>query len=227
MAELHDDRPLIEPFAVKDCAVIAIATARRAVTVHELLDGIALIPPESLYYHFFTGLLQARFEEPEYNNDFAGWVANQLHDSQLAEQLAVVDPTSYSDPEALRSVLLEIIQVAIDGTERLSWLRASRPFDFVRSQIVIFDTGRRAANVAELATLLPELPAESIFYHFIDARRREPLGRDDFGPWLECFGPQTAPLVESLANVDCYFDNLAGLKQRIVRCFEEHPEAAS
>jgi hypothetical protein len=37
---------------------------------------------------------------------------------------------------------------------------------------------------AELATAMLNLTTSSIFYHFIDARRRTSDGRDDFSDWL-------------------------------------------
>lgn len=207
--------------------MIAIASARQANTLHELLDAIRVSPAESLYYHFWADLLQARFEEREYNNDFASWVAHQLHEHRLAEQLAVIDPTAFPGLEGLREVLLETIEGALDESERLAWLRSERPFDFVRSQIVIFDTGWRVGDPAELAALLPSLPVESIFYHFIDARRREPRGIDDFSHWLTGFGPVLTPLVEDLAGIDYYFGSLIELRRRLVEAFAHHPMAVT
>ncbi len=207
--------------------MIAIASARRATTLQELLDGIRVSPAESLYYHFWADLLQARFEEREYNNDFASWVAHQLHEHRLAEQLAVIDPTAFPGLEGLRVVLVETIEAALEESERLAWLRSERPFDFVRSQIVIFDTGWRAGDPAELAELLPFLPVESIFYHFIDARRREPPGVDDFSHWLSDFGPALTPLVEELVGVDYYFGSLVELRRRLIEAFAHRLAAVS
>lgn len=209
-------------FVVRDCAVIAIATARQANTVSELLDGIAASPPESLYYHFWTGLLQMRFGEREYNNDFAGWVAHQLHERRLAERLAVIDPTGFPDLEVLRGTLMDTIQSEIDVDARLLWLRATTPFDFIRSQIVTFDSGRRARTPEELAALLPELSVESLFYHFIDARRREPLGGDDFSLWLNNFDHAVRPLIDALAAIDYYFGSLEELRTTLARTFSRH-----
>lgn len=209
-------------FVVRDCAVIAIATARQANTISELLDGIAGSPPESLYYHFWTGLLQMRFEEREYNNDFAGWVAHQLHERRLAERLAVIDPTGFPDLESLRGTLMDTIQSELDVDARLMWLRATSPFDFIRSQIVTFDSGRRARTPEELAALLPELSVESVFYHFIDARRRDPVGVDDFSLWLNNFDDGVRPLVDTLAGIDYYFGNLVELRATLAEAFSHH-----
>ena len=40
----------------------------------------------------------------------------------------------------------------------------------------------------------------SIFYHFIDARRRTPLGRNDFSSWLMGFGDEHRELLDRIAQ---------------------------
>ncbi len=62
-----------QPFVLKDCALIAIGTGRKAHTLTELRDQIRDVTIESIYHHFWGGLLGARFEEREFNNDFAVW----------------------------------------------------------------------------------------------------------------------------------------------------------
>jgi hypothetical protein len=220
--QTHQEQSFPPAFAIKDCAVISIATGHQARTISELQDGILNIPPESLYYHFWSGLLQPRFEEREYNNDFAAWVAHHLHERRLAEQLAVLDPTAFPELEDLRAALLDTIQLGIDEEDRLPWLRAERPFDFIRSQIVIFDSGMRVETPKALACLLPTLPVQSVFYHFIDARRREPLTVDDFSYWLIDFGDAMTPLVEELAGIDYYFDGLLELRTSLSETFARY-----
>ncbi|MBU2816804.1 hypothetical protein HF282_04775, partial [Acidithiobacillus ferrooxidans] len=68
----------------------------------------------SIYYHFWGSLLQPRFGEREYNNDFAGWVLHSLHDARLAERMAMLDPREYPDLSELRFDLLEIIDERLD-----------------------------------------------------------------------------------------------------------------
>jgi hypothetical protein len=130
------DRPR---FAVKDCTLIAIATGKRAHTLKEFRDHIAEISPDSLYYHFLGNLLQARFEEREYNNDFAAWAHRSLHDAKLAEQLAVVDPAQSANMTEIRRHLLEYIEERLEKSEHLHWVIATQPFEFIRSQIVVFN----------------------------------------------------------------------------------------
>jgi hypothetical protein len=94
--------PQIPAFVLKDCALIAIATHKRADTLKELRDRTEDLSADSLYYHFWANLLLPDFEEREYINDFASWVRHNLRDAKLEEQLAVFDPTSSNDLERLR-----------------------------------------------------------------------------------------------------------------------------
>lgn len=93
------------PFLVKDCALIALATGQSASQLEDLRDELATVDVSSIYHHFWGGLLEARFDEREYNNDFAAWARHGLHDAVLAERLAVLDPGRYHDIEELRWAL--------------------------------------------------------------------------------------------------------------------------
>lgn len=210
-------------FEVKDCALIAIATGNKAITLKELRDTLLAITPDSIYYHFWGGLLQPRFEEREYNNDFAAWSWYALHDAALAERLAVVDPTEFDNLEDLRQELVEIIEERLDEKEYIPWMQATAAFEFIRSQIVVFDTGKRADTPDELAVLLPAASTSSIFYHFIDARRRLVHHGDDFSCWLSgCAEGRYGDLCKKLAAIDPYFSPLTHLKARIVALFQQH-----
>jgi hypothetical protein len=175
----------------------------------------------SIYYHFWGGLLQPRFEEREYNNDFAAWAWYGLHDATLAERLAVIDPTEFTELEDLRKELLEIIEERLDEDDYLSWVYASSRFEFIRSQIVIFDTGKRAQSPEMLAELLPGLATGSIFYHFIDARRRLDNHGDDFSFWLSTYGGRYDDLVKQLTEIDIYFGPVSQIKEHLMAIFSD------
>lgn len=206
-------------FALKDCAPIAIATGRRAFQLTELRDILVSIGADSIYFHFWGGLLEPRFEEREYNNDFASWVWHGLHDAPLAERLAALDPTAYANLEDLRQELLSVIEARLDESEYLHWLHAILPFSFIRSQLVVFDTQKRVAQPQELAELMPHLSITSVFYHFIDARRRSADGSDDFRVWLQGFGDRYEDLCARLAAVDPYFETLTELRAQLAELF--------
>lgn len=211
-----------ESFAVKDCALIAMATGTRAQTLKDLRDNLLDCHPGSIYYHFWGGLLHTRFEEREYNNDFAAWARHALHDKTLAERLGVVDPTEFGDIEELRRELIDILEQRLDERDYLAWAQPDQQFEFIRSQIVVFDTGRRIGQPADLAALMPQFSAGSVFYHFIDARRRPPAGVDDFRAWLQGFGPDYEDLCTELAAVDPFFLSLTELRRELALVFFTH-----
>jgi hypothetical protein len=217
----------IAPFAVMDCTLAAIATGRRAQNLRELGDALATVHPECVYYHFWGGLLRPRFDDPEYNNDFASWVRHALHDRTLAERLGVIDPADFTDLEALRAEVIERIEERLDELEHLAWAPGDQQFHFIRGQTVVFDTGRRLRDARELAAHLPKLSLGSIFYHVIDARRREPQRMDDFRAWLQAAGEAHAGLCETLAAIDPYFTSLADLRARLAEAFAVHLRAGA
>lgn len=203
-----------EPFAVKDCTLIAIATGRKVITVNELLEALSGVTTASIYHHFWGSLLEPRFEEREYNNDFASWARHALHDPVLAERLAVIDPTASPDPEILRHALLEVLEGRIEEDEQVAWRPATRQFELIRSQIVVFDTGRRFTAPEELAAHVPHMSTGSIYYHFIDARRRIDH-TNDFSAWLTTYGVGQETLCDRLDAIDPFFGNLTQLREEI------------
>lgn len=216
-----------QPFAVKDCALATLATGRKARLLQSLRTELAQVESASIYHHFWGGLLEPRFEVREYNNDFAAWARHGLHDPVLAERLALLDPNRYADLEALRQDLLDLIDARLDEAEHLMWAPASEQFELLRSQIVVFDTGARLDAPEGLPAAVRLLSPGSLFYHFVDARRRNPDGGDDFSDWLTIFGERHAPLREGLADVDPFFGSLRDLQARLTALFDDYfqPEA--
>lgn len=210
----------IPRFVLKDCALIAIATNKHASTLKEFRDHIENLSLDSLYYHFWADLLLAHFEEREYINDFASWVRHSLHDSKLAEQLAVLDPTAFDDLDSLRQQLLERIDDRLEESEFLQWSRTTQRFEFIRSQIVVFDTHTQFTEPRAMSELIPNMSISSIFYHFIDARRRTPNKVDDFRQWLVFFGDRYQPLIDRLRAIDPYFSSLTEIRQQLASNFQ-------
>jgi hypothetical protein len=73
-----------------------------------------------------------------------------------------------------------------------------------------------------LPTIMPTLSRGSIFYHFIDARRRSPEKTDDFSRWLIDFGEGYAALRSEISAVDLYFMTLAEIRQRLAELCRDH-----
>lgn len=209
-------------FLVRDCALVAIATGLKASSAREFRDRLLAVDSASIYYHFWGNLLEPRFDEREYNNDFASWIRHRLHDSVLGERLAVLDPTDYADLETLRHTMVDLIEERLDEDPNLSWTRAAEPFEFIRSKIVVFDSRRRIHEARALVALIPQLSPSSIFYHFVDARRREPVGHDDFSIWLRGLEEDCGELCRSIADIDPYFGSLTELRAELAAVVEQH-----
>jgi hypothetical protein len=213
---------VVQPFEIKDSALIALATGKRTQNLQELREQLIDIESDSLYYHFWGGLLRHPFDEPEYHNDFAIWCANYLHDMVLAERLSVIDPKDFESLEDLRSEIIEIVDERLDEIDYPLYVRRDYRFEFIRSQIVIFNTGQKIQQPAELRKVLPRLSLGTIFYHFIDANRRTPQRIDDFRSWLSGFGDRYQDLIAQIAEIDPYFSSLFTLRDTLSAIFDKY-----
>jgi len=202
-------------FEIKDCALAALATGKKSQNLKELNRNIGEVESGSLYYHFWGGLLQPRFDDPEYNNDFASWIRHTLHDKVLAEQIGIIDPTEYPDLEELRDRLHEIIEARLDELQHLAWCKIDEQFHFITSQIVVFDTKKTIYKAEDLVDAIPNMTSSSIFYHFIDSRRRTYGNIDDFSTWLYGFEGKYNELIHLLSNIDPFFSSLTELRSQL------------
>lgn len=214
-------------FAVKDCALITIATGRKALNLAELRDRLEVVDIASIYHHFWGGLLTPRFEEREFHNDFAGWARHSLREPELAERLAAIDPGEAENMEAVRQEILALIDDTLDESETSRWMPAAREFEFLRGQLVVFDTGRRLQKPADLAEQIPKMSTSSIFYHFIDARSRVPENGDDFSLWLTGYEAKHLDLCGKLAAIDPFFSSLSQIRQELASLFSAYFEGGA
>jgi hypothetical protein len=221
MQNSTDDTQKKSPFAVKDCALITIATGIKVQKLKEFAVALKEVPLGSIYHHFWGRLLRALFDEPEYNNDFASWASHGLHDKPLAEQLSMVIPTDYKDLEGLRQEMVDVIEQRLDESEYVPWSQADQQFHFLKSQIVVFDTGIRYDHPAELVPQINNLSTGSIYYHFIDARNRTDERFDDFSSWLSGLGNEFDELVKNLCSVDPYFSSLKEIRLIVSNIFQK------
>jgi hypothetical protein len=204
------------PFRIMDCSLAAIATGRRAQNLRELRDHLREVDVDSVYYHFWGSRLRPRFDEPEYNNDFASWAHRGLRDEVTAERLSIIDPRDHASLEDLRNEVVEVIDARLDEQDFVPWSKTDQQFSFIRSQIVVLDTGETIKSVDELVSALSLMSTSSVYYHFIDARRRTTSGSDDFSAWLSDTGSRSTALIEVLAGVDPYFVTLADLRSQLI-----------
>ena len=77
------------------------------------------------------------------------------------------------------------------------------------------ELGRKAlSNRKKLAEQIAQCPSGTVFYHFVDALRRTPDGRDDFSFWLGGCG-FTEEDLRPLTRLDPYLFTLRELRDRL------------
>lgn len=214
---IREEAPLppAHDFAVKDCSLLTMTTGRSAQNLRELNAQLREAHLGCIYHIFWGNRLLPRMERPDFQNDVAVWARNALHDHPLSERLGIINPTRFSDLEALRREVVDIIEERLEEREMTPWAQSGREFFFRRSQTVVFDTRLRLHEPKQLCEIIPQMSVGSIYYHFIDARRRLPESVDDFSSWLRGFGDQYGELIHNLSNLDPYFVTLTELRERV------------
>ncbi len=205
-----------------DCALISIATGEKAQNLRELRDCLKTTHRGSLYFHFWGGLLRQHSSDTEFQNDLANWAYRGLNDVRVAEQLSLIDPNIHKDLESLRREVIEVIEQRLFETEYIPWAKPGNEFQFIRSQTVVFDTGIRINDPEKLKDIIPNLTLSSIFYHFIDARRRTIEHKNDFILWLAGFGNKYSKLIARLDIIDPYFTTLSELREETGNLFKQY-----
>lgn len=215
------------PFEVKDCALLArMSGLPPAFNLRELRERIAACSENVLFHHFCETTLRATFDNPDYRNDFAVWSKLYLGDRVLAERLGILDPYAFSSLGALRAATLEVIDERLGESTTIPWARPGDEFYFMEATTVVFDTGIRIPHPRELAASIGGMTVGSVYYHFLEARRRPPFGNDDFSAWLHenDAGGKNIPYVEALARIDFYFHTLPHLRKELARVLSDLEE---
>lgn len=206
------------PFQVKDCALITrMAGINTAMSLRELQERISICSIECLFHHFCETVLRATFDDPEYRNDLAVWAARQLRDKVLAERLAIINPYNLDSFEELRRQVMDIIDERLAELDVIPTAPRGEEFHFMQAVTVVFDTGIELVHPGDLQEKLPHMSLGSIYYHFVEARRRTEDKCDDFTAWLRGFDNGTEPLQNALAGIDFYFLTLSELKRTLIQ----------
>ena len=134
-------------------------------------------------------------------------------------KLALIDPARYDSMSPLRDEMIDIIEDDLDKTEYPVWASRDDQFEFIGSQLVVFNTHVSINIHLEMGDMLSRMSSGSIFFHFIDGRRRNENEMDDFRKWLMQFDDQYNGLLEQLDEIDPYFSSLTELRTNLTGAF--------
>lgn len=205
-------------FAIKDCTLITrMVGISTAMSLRELKERVASCPQESLFHHFCETVIRPTFDDPEFRNDFAVWASRSLRDRVLAERLGILNPYKVADFEEVRLAVLDILDERLSELPTALWAPRGEEFRFMRAVTVVFDTGKQFDSAASLISQVPDLSLGSVYYHFVEARRRTENRIDDFSAWLIENAEGSEHLCQALSEIDFYFLGLKELKQTLIR----------
>ncbi|HEX9206160.1 MAG TPA: DUF5752 family protein [Candidatus Deferrimicrobiaceae bacterium] len=210
------------PFEVKDCALLVrMSGLSPAANLRELRERIAVCSENVLFHHYCETTLRTTFDNPDYRNDFAVWAKLYLGDRVLAERLGILDPYAFRSLEELRAVTLEVIDERLGEALMVPWARPGDEFFFMEATTVVFDAGFRIAQPSRLGAFIRKMTNGSVYFHFLEARRRPPFGVDDFTAWLMENEETNRPYIRALSSVDFYFHSLPHLRRELARVLAE------
>jgi len=209
---------IIEPFEFRQCINILKATGKRARNLRELQDTIATVSDECIFHHTYQFFLKIHIID--YTNDFAFWAGESLEERALSEQLSNIDPYDYKYINDLRNQIIKVIHEYLEKFPEPREAMPGKEFYFNETITLIFPEGVRAKNLAEFLTATKYIDADSIYYHFYEARIRLGSGVDDFSRWIEdIFGKKE--LAGKIRSIDPFMHNIEGIREHLVEAIEE------
>jgi hypothetical protein len=206
-------------FVVRDCTLLTrMSGIREAANLRELRERLAECGENVLYHHFCETLLRPSFDYPDYHNDFAVWAKLYLDDRVLAERFGILDPYSIRSLEDLRGTILDILDERLSELPMNPAVAKGNEFFFLEATTVVFETGDIIEEPSQLPAKIGNMTNGSIFYHFIEARRRTSDRLDDFSEWLSQFGDAGAGYAKALSSIDFSFFTLGEMRKVLVEC---------
>jgi hypothetical protein len=225
------EKPAENPFWFRECFLMTMPLGKKAINLRELLQILREVDKSVLYYHLLQSRLAVTQPVVEYPNEFALWAATALQDMKLAEKLSSFDPFDYDSMEEVRGAMVDILEEYLWDLPSVPWARPGFEFHFCEASMVVIQDKEPANNLKDFCQGLGKVGLDSVYYHFIEARRRLGMRHiDDFSYWIETnFG--LPELVEAIRDIDVYFytlkevrDTLMGLIHQYLGEICDYPE---
>lgn len=205
-------------FEFRQCITLLKSTGRKARSLRELRDTIAVISDQSLFHHTSEYFLKGHVME--YTNDFAHWAGESIEERALAEHLSAIDPYALAGSEQLRAELLRVIDEYQGSFPEPREAMPHDEFFFNETIGIVFPTGVRARNLAEFFIALRHIDSNSLYYHYYDARRRLGNGQDDFSSWIMgSLGKED--LAGKIRAIDPFMHSVEGIRELIISAVSE------
>jgi hypothetical protein len=204
-------------FKFLDYNLIISPTGRKASNLKEFLNMLGETEDNVIYYHLFQAPLRHHLRYPVFPNDFANWAADALGDFALAEKLANFDPYDFQEISEVKNEIANIVEEHLWDLPTVPWARPGFEFYFCSSISLIFDSRISASDLHQFREGILKTSANSIYYHFFEARRKNKNKiSDDFTLWLKENSFEES-IIKKIKNIDFYFYSLAEVRQRLLK----------
>jgi hypothetical protein len=213
---------LIASFNFKECISILRATGKKAKTLKELRDVIAVVSGDCIFHHTYQYFLKVHVLE--YTNDFAHWAGESLEERALSEQLSNIDPYEFRDIGQLRNVLVQTIDEYLRAFPEPRKSLPGDEFYFNETITFTFPVGIRAGNLAEFLMAIKYVDEGSIYYHFYEARSRLGASTDDFSRWIED-SLDKKELAGRIRGIDPFMHRTGEIRDHIIGMVEQEVRA--
>lgn len=215
-----------EPFRFYTRLNLTELTGLRASSLWQMARDIKNAPAASIYHHTHRFLQQRQYHSPEPPNDFAYWVTNAVGEQELGEELASIDIARFRNIEDLRGELVGIIERHLrkNFLDRFKFVDRNETFYFMKSVSFILPTEYVAASLKDLAAMLRNVTADSIYFHTFEARMRLGYDMDDFSNWIKN-SVGNKKLADEISRLDPYTHTIEELRAMMIRLIEREAGA--
>lgn len=214
------ERRASKPFYFNSESHLTRIGRERATNLGGLLQGLKSCPDASIFYHTFQTLREHHYIRGGFSNDFAQWVFAACNEVALAERLAAVDVRDFTSIQEIRDRIVGMVESYLKQNAAAGARPAFEPFYFCASETVVTPTPFVANTLEEFAKGLQHVSLHSIHHHFITARLRPPLTRNDFSTWLEK-DLDLASLGARLNRIDIYTATLNDVRAKILQMVQQ------
>ncbi len=216
------DQKALNIFGFSEYFLMTMPTGKKVTNLRELLQYLREMSEPVLNYHLWQSRLIITQPTLEYPNDFALWAATALHDDLLAEKLIAIDPFDYQNLTQVREAMVEELEEYLWDSPHNPQVWPGFELHLCEASALVLHSGITARTLREFCEALQIVGLDSVYYHFVEARRR--LGdrkMDDFSHWIA--DNFTVPsLVTAIQDIDVYFYTLAEIRDTILALIQEH-----
>jgi hypothetical protein len=205
------------PFRFCKAASLIEATTLKAATLSQLLTGVTLADDAAILYHLHRHFFVAPEVLPEYPNDFAYWVGEELGNGVMAERLANLNLFRAATLAEVRREISILLAQYLTGGGDGQRVASGREFIFCQQRMIVMPCHAGAATAQEFLAALRKVEIHSVGYHLFQSRAM-PSGGNDFTRWFEGWGYTN--LAHQIDSFDPYLNSLEDNRTYLVEMVE-------